>query len=208
MGGEEATSEMAQMEDRLSQQLDDIQNQLSGIEDQMNGLSDEINASTNKIIAEMTTALDNAYAKQQLNDFMLVNGTHDFGYEQYRNYIYGTVDHNSMADTAYYAKLKESIRNNASDEIIKSYYDQLYTVLMDNRTAYRNYVLGTNTSKTIVQYYYDVVSSNPDLVADGMTSEIMATSGSSKPKSARIQKSPDKTIRQISKKRLKNMDFL
>ena len=174
MGGESATSDMAQMEDRLNQQLDDIQNQLSEIEEQINGLSDEINESTNTIINGVTSAIDNADAKAYLRTFML-SGEGNFSYNQYRNYIYGASTGNSKANTAYYALLKQSIKNGASDEITKYYYDQLYTAIMNDRDVYYDYIMGSDDSKSIVQYYYDVVSARPDLMNEsGMTAEYAA----------------------------------
>lgn len=174
MGGESSTSEMAQMEDRLNQQLDDIQNQLSEIEEQINGLSDEINESTNTIISGVTSAIDNADAKAYLRTFML-SGEGNFSYNQYRNYIYGASTGNSKANTAYYALLKQSIANDASDEITKYYYDQLYTAIMNDRDVYYDYIMGSDDSKSIVQYYYDVVSARPDLMNEsGMTAEYAA----------------------------------
>ncbi len=164
MGGESATSEMAQMEDRLNQQLDDIQNQLSDIENQIGDLSDEINESTNTIIDEVTSAIDNADAKAYLRTFIL-SGEGNFSYNQYRNYIYGSSENNSKANTAYYALLKQSINNGASDEIVKYYYDQLYTSIMNDRDAYYDYIIGSDESKSIVQYYYDVVSARPELLS-------------------------------------------
>ena len=173
MGGEAATSEMAQMEDRLTQQLDDIQNQLSDIENAVNDLSNEINESTNRVINEVTSAIDNADAKAYLRTFML-SGEGNFSYNQYRNYIYGASTGNSRANTAYYALLKQSIANGASREITKYYYDQLYTAIMNDRDAYYDYIVGSDVSKSIVQYYYDVVSANPDLVEKDMSAELMA----------------------------------
>lgn len=174
MGGESATSDMAQMEDRLNQQLDDIQNQLSEIEEQINGLSNEINESTNTIINEITSAIDNADAKAYLRTFML-SGEGNFSYNQYRNYIYGASTGNSKANTAYYALLKQSIANDASDEITKYYYDQLYTAIMNDRDVYYDYIMGSDDSKSIVQYYYDVVSIRPDLMNEsGTTAEYAA----------------------------------
>ena len=111
MGGEEATSEMAQMEDRLTQQLDEIQSQLSEIEEEINALSNEINASTDRIIGEVTVAIDDAAAKEKLDAFMTVSGSTDFGYRQYGNYIYGT------NTTAYYTKLKTAIADGSSEAI-------------------------------------------------------------------------------------------
>ncbi len=173
MGGESATSEMAQMEDRLNQQLDDIQNQLSDIENKIGDLSNEINESTNTIINEVTSAIDNADAKAYLRTFML-SGEGNFSYNQYRNYIYGSSVNNSKANTAYYALLKQSINNDVSEEIVKYYYDQLYTSIMNNRDAYYDYVVGSDNSKSIVQYYYDVVSANSELIDDGSSAELMA----------------------------------
>lgn len=174
MGGEEPTSELAQMEDRISQQLDEIQNQLSDIEEQINDLSDEINESTNKIINEITTAIDNADAKAYIRTFML-SGEGNFSYNQYRNYIYGSATNNSKSDTAYYALLKQSIANNASEEVIKGYYDQLYSAIMDNRDAYYDYIIGEDVSKTVVQYYYDVVSADPSIADGEMSADVLAT---------------------------------
>lgn len=174
MGGEEPTSEVAQMEDRLNQKLDEIQNQLSDIENQINNLSNEINESTNKIISAITSAMDNAHSKTKLSEFMLASGTYDFGYNQYRNYLYGEASNNSMANTAYYDLLKESIANGASSDTVKYYYDQLYTAIMNNRDVYKDYLMGSSTDKSIVQHYYDVVSANPNLVEANTTPELMA----------------------------------
>ena len=173
MGGESSTSEMAQIEDSLTQQLDDIQDQLSNIENDINNLSNEINESTNRIINELTVAIDNADAKAYLRTFML-SGEGNFSYNQYRNYIYGTSTGNSKANTAYYTLLKQSIINDASDDITKYYYDQLYTAIMHNMNVYYDYIIGSDTGKSIVQYYYDVISSNPNLLEDDMSSELMA----------------------------------
>ncbi|MDE7372606.1 MAG: hypothetical protein K2N18_00930, partial [Clostridia bacterium] len=174
LGGQDATSEIAQVEDRLNQQFDDVKEQLTGIEEKVNGLSNQINASTNKIISAMSTALDNADAKQQLRTFML-GGEGNFSYNQYRNYIYGTATNNSKADTAYYGLLKQHLINGSSDEIVKYYYDELYTAIKDNKDAYYDYIVADNSGKSIMQYYYDVVSARPDLMdASGTTAELMA----------------------------------
>lgn len=161
MGGEAATSDLAQMEDRLNQQLDDIQNQLSEIEEQINGLSNEINESTNTIINEVTSAIDNADAKAYLRTFML-SGEGNFSYNQYRNYIYGTIENNPKSNTAYYSWLKKSLNDGASDETVKYYYDKLYSTIVADMDAYYDYIVGSDNSKSIVQYYYDVVSARPD----------------------------------------------
>lgn len=174
MGGEAATSDLAQMEDRLNQQLDDIQNQLSDIEEQINGLSDEINESTNKIINEVTTAIDNADAKQYLRTFML-SGEGNFSYNEYRNYIYGTIEGNSKANTAYYSWLKYYTQEANSEDLVKNYYDLLYKSLIDGWNEYYDYIIGADTGKSIVQYYYDVVSANPNLLKNtDMSPELAA----------------------------------
>ena len=174
MGGEAATSELTQMEDRLNQQLNDIQNQLSDIEEQINGLSNEINESTNKIISEVTTAIDNADAKQYLRTFML-SGEGNFSYNEYKNYIYGALNDNSKSNTAYYSWLKYYIQESSSDDLEKIYYDLLYKSLIDGWDEYKDYIIGTDTGKSIVQYYYDVISENPDLLKDsGMSPKLAA----------------------------------
>ncbi len=164
MGGEASTSEMAKMEDRLTQQLDDIQNQLSGIEEQINELSNQINDAVNDILNGVTIAVDNAFAKQELRNFMLTSGKYDFGYNQYRNYLYGELENNSMANTAYYSLLKKSLTDGSSESIVKYYYDALYTSLMNNWDSYYDAIIGTSDSKSIVQSYYDVVSARSDLM--------------------------------------------
>ncbi|MBQ7906950.1 MAG: InlB B-repeat-containing protein [Clostridia bacterium] len=173
LGGEAPASEMAQMEDRLNQQFDQVKNQLSGIEEQIDDLSNQINDSTNEIINETASAIDNANDKAKLETFML-SGEGNFSYNQYRNYIYGSIVGNSKSTTAYYALLKNAIKNNASDEVIKNYYDLLYTSLMNDRDEYYDYITGTESSKSIVQCYYDVVSKNDDLVEEDSSPELMA----------------------------------
>ena len=174
MGGESATKDLAQMEDRLNQQLDDIQNQLSEIEEQINGLSDKINESTNRIISEVTTAIDNADAKQYLRTFIL-SGEGNFSYNEYKNYIYGTIDNNSKSNTAYYSWLKYYAQKENSEAIVKNYYDLLYKSLIDGWHDYHDYIIGAEAGKSIVQYYYDVVSANPDLLKNSdMSPELAA----------------------------------
>ncbi len=172
MGGEASTSEIAGVEDRLSQQMDEIQNQLYDIEEQIGGLSDEINESANKIINEVTSAIDNADAKAYLRTFML-SGEGNFSYNQYRNLIYGSSEDNSMASTAYYALLKQSIVGGASEETVKYYYDRLYYSLTEEMDAYYDYIIGTGTGKSIIRCYYDVVSANPALVGTGAITETL-----------------------------------
>jgi len=170
MGGEAGISDLAQMEDRLNQQLDDIQNQLSEIEEQINGLSNEINESTNTIINEVTSAIDNAYAKANLRSFML-SGEGNFSYNQYRNYIYGTIENNPKANTAYYSWLKKSLSDGASGETVKYYYDKLYSSIVADMDAYHDYIVGSDNSKSIVQYYYDVVSARPNGTINGLSAK-------------------------------------
>ena len=173
MGGESATSEMAQMEDRLNQQFDDIQNKLSDIEEQISEISNQINESTDKIINSTITALDNANAKQYLREFMLSSGKGDFSYNQYHNYIYGSSTNNANARTAYNAKLKQALANDASDNIIKSYYDKLYEELTANQDTFRNYIAGSNNEDSIIKKYYQTVSANTNLLKEtGDTPEV------------------------------------
>ncbi len=173
MGGEAATSDLAQMEDRLNQQLDNIQNHLSEIEEQISDLSDQINDATNKIIQATTAAIDNADAKQYLRTFML-SGEGNFSYNDYRNHIYGTVDGNSKSNTAYYSWLNYYI-GKGDYNLVKEYYDLLYKSLIDGWSAYKDYIIGASIGKSIVKYYYDVVSANPNLIEDStMSPELSA----------------------------------
>lgn len=174
MGGVPARSEVLDVEDRLTQQFDEVKSQLWDIEREVNSLSDDINASTSAIIASNKNEFKNAEAKEQLSNFMISSGKYDFSYDQYRNYIYGSTSVNvSTANTAYYSLLKESVYNGASEEEILYRYDQLYTALMDNRDAFRSYVMGSATVKSIIEYYYDAVSYNSEFLEDGMTAEEM-----------------------------------
>ena len=166
-------SEIQDLQDTMLLEFDKMNEQLTDIERGLNGLSDEINASTNEIISSLTTHIDNTAAKEYLEEFMLSSGIGDFGYNQFRNYIYGAAQNNASGATAYYALAKQSIRNGASEEEVRYYYDQLYTALMDYREAYKDYLLGTDTGKSVVEYYYDVVSANPELLSGNMTAEEM-----------------------------------
>lgn len=175
MGGQPGMSETAQMEDRLNQQFDDVQKKLAGIESQINDLSNSINEVSNKIINAVTVAIDNATAKQAVSDFMISTGKYDFGYNQYRNYIYGDIDGNEMANTAYYAWLKNSIKKKEDQETIKYYYDKLYASIMDNWDQFFNIVEGDVLTKPIIQSYYDVVSARPELIAGENMSPKLST---------------------------------
>ena len=174
MGGQDAPSVEALMQDRVNQRLDEIADQLSGIEEQIGELSNQINDQTNTILSKMSDSFDNAEAKAKLAEFMLCTGRDDFGYNQYRNSIYGLIKNNSSSSTAYYNLLLHAQTSGASTEVVKAYYDALYDVLCDNRDTFRDYVIGTESGKSIVQYYYDVVSARPDLLDDGTSPEMAA----------------------------------
>ncbi len=166
MGGEGPPSATALLEDNMNQKFDEISNQIAGLEEQIGELSNQVNENTAKIIQEMAKAFDVEEAKDALNDFYLSTGKYDFGYDQYRNYIYGTITNNSSATTAYYNLLLHAQFNGASDEEIKYYYDMLYSSLSDNRDIFKGLVIGSSTGKSIVQYYYDILVAHPEFIAD------------------------------------------
>lgn len=175
MGGEEAPSATALLEDNMNQQFDEISNQIAGLENQIGDLSNQINESTNKIIEEMTVALEIAEAQDTLKEFYLYTGKGDFSYNQYRNYIYGTTKNNSSATTAYYNLLLHAQFEGASAEEIKYYYDALYSSLADNRDMFKDYIVGNATGKSIVQYYYDILVARPDYAEKtGVSAELAA----------------------------------
>ena len=175
MGGAEAPSEIALMEDRLNQRLDEIANQISEVQDQLSDMSNQINESTEKIISAVSTEIESQGDKEHLRDFMLSSGQGDFSYNQLRNYIYGDIENNRNATTAYYAQLREVQMGGGSSEQIRHYYDLLYSSLVDNRTAFHDYITGDGFGKSIVQTYYDVLSDRPDLTAEmGMSAELAA----------------------------------
>ena len=173
LGGEEGLSELQQIEDRLTQQLEEIQTQLTGIEEEIAKISNEINDSANRIIREISTAINNADSKAYLRTFMN-SGEGNFSYNQYRNYINGSLENNSKSNTAYYALLQNAKLNGSSNEIIKKYYDKLYSAIINNRDIFYDYVVGENIDNGIVRHYYDVLAANPGLVDEGKTPELMA----------------------------------
>lgn len=164
MGGEEAPSATALLEDNMNQKFDEISRQIAELENQIGDLSNQVNENTEKIIQEMEHAFDVVEAKNAVNDFYLSTGKDDFGYNKYKNYIYGTTKDNSSATTAYYNLLLHAQFSNASDEEVKYYYDMLYSSLMDNRDDFKNLVVGSGTGKSIVQYYYDILDAHPEFV--------------------------------------------
>ena len=175
LGGDDGPSEMQLMEDRLNQRLDDIANQISDVQNQLTEMSDQINASTEMIISSVSSAIENESDKNHLRDFMLSSGKDDFSYNQLRNFIYGQADDNRNGMTAYYSLLQQTQLSGGSSAEIRHYYDLLYSGLVDNRTAFHDYVTGDGFGKSIVQTYYDVLSARPDLTAEmGMSAE-MAT---------------------------------
>ena len=169
MGGEEATPEMAQLEDRLTMQLDEIKNQLSGIEDQINALSAQITEEANRIISEVTSAIDNLEARTILREFMLSSGKGDFSYNELKNYLYGT----GSRSTAYYKLYTDALAKGKNEEAQK-YYDLLYKSVVESRNSFMDYVLGNGASKSVVQCYYDILVRRADLVPEGSTAEAEA----------------------------------
>lgn len=165
LGGEGPDSDISQMEARLSESLGLIQDTLYVLEDRIDELSEQINESTNRIINELTTVMDNADAKRYVRTFMLgVDG--NFSYNQYRNYLVGATTENHTASTAYYAQLVAAQKNGASSKEIKMHYDRLYKAIVENENYYYSYLVGTDNGmgKSVVQYYYDVLSARPELI--------------------------------------------
>ncbi len=160
MGGEEGTSEIAKMEDRINQQFDDLNRQLNDLESQIADLSNQINDSTNKIINAIPSALDDADAKQYLRTFML-SGEGNFSYKTYRNYLYGEASNNAQASTAYYAQLKKA-QERGDESAIDYYYKKLYISLMKDKDLLYHYVLADDESNLIIRKYYNVVSKNKE----------------------------------------------
>ena len=78
---------------------------------------------------DVTVVIEVAAAQDNLKEFYLSSGKGDFSYNQYRNYIYGTLEKNSSATTAYYNLLLHAKFGGASEEEVKYYYDALYFLL-------------------------------------------------------------------------------
>lgn len=172
LGGSSPTSEIAQLEDQLNQQFEELKNEMAVLEGLMNNLSDEINASANRIISEMPAALDRAQDKEDVRRFLLrYDG--NFSYNEFRNYIYGDMTGNSNSSTAYYSYLKDALVNCGSDELVRGYYDALYTALITNIGYFEDYLApDADNVKSIVKTYYDYLSANPDFSSKyGMTPE-------------------------------------
>ena len=176
LGGEAPDSEISQMEARLNETLTEIQDTIYSLEDKVDELSEQVNESTNRIINELTTAMDSIDAKRYVRTFMLgVDG--NFGYNQYRNYLFGTTKGSPMAGTAYYSMLVAAMKEKASNKEIKLHYDRLYEAIIENENYFYSYVVGTGNGmgKSIVQYYYDVLSARPELIEnEGSNAEIEA----------------------------------
>ncbi|MBQ2710750.1 MAG: hypothetical protein IJF66_02265 [Clostridia bacterium] len=176
MGGEEPPSATAIMQDNMMQEFSKISDQIAGLEHHFGDLSNQIDENTNEIIQEMNKAFDIAEAKSVINEFYFLSGEYDFSYSQYRNYLYGTSDNNnSDALTAYYSLLLNAQLNGASPEELRYLYNELYSALMNNREAFKSYVVGTEVGKSIVQYYYDVLVAHPEYVKDkGLSPQLAA----------------------------------
>lgn len=173
--GDEQSSELSRMEARLTEGLYEIRNQISSVEDQINSLSNQIANSTNQIINEVKHLLGVAEAKEKLNNFMISSGKYDFGYNNYRNYLFGEANgNNPQYNTAYYELFKRAQINN-DVELSKYYCDKLYTSIMDNWDSLYSYVIENETGKSVVQCYYDVVKEYPNLIKNGLTPKASAT---------------------------------
>lgn len=175
MGGEEAPSATALLEDNINQRFDEISQQIAGLENQIGDLSDQVNENTEKIIQEMEHAFDIAEAKTAVNEFYLSTDKDDFGYNKYKNYIYGTTEDNSNATTAYYNLLLHAQFSNTSNKEVKYYYDMLYASLAENRDVFKEFVIGSGTGKSIVQYFYDILVAHPEFIEEqGLSPELAA----------------------------------
>ncbi len=165
MGGTEPKSELATLQDSMQEGFSELSDEIFEVNRNLGALSDEISESTNAIIKSFPNALDDFGAREELKKFLL-RTEGNFSYDQYRNIIYGDIEGNSSSDTAYYAQLMRAIEEDASEDVVRHYYDALYSSLTDGYDAYRDYIVGSDGSKSIVQNYYSVVSKRPDLLGD------------------------------------------
>lgn len=163
MGGQDPDSEVTQMQFQVNSKLNEMSAKIDEVDNHILELSNKIDSLSSDIIEGVTTELDNKEAKMKVDEFMKLSSKDDFSYNFFKNYIIGSNDaSNIYRSSAYYASLQESILNNDSEEVIKTKYDRLYSSIMNNMDIYLNEIIVEN-DKSIVQYYYDVLSANPNL---------------------------------------------
>ena len=174
--GDQPLSEVKILEDNMNSQFNEVKDQLSDLHEEVNNLSLQMDESTNKILNELTNSLNNLDAKQQVRTFMN-SGEGNFSYTMFKNYLYGSTNNSNLyKGQAYYMSLVESIINGDSDAIIKEKYDKLYNCIngvndrdISNLQLLYEYSFGGSepgTNKSIVQYYYDYLKANPELVKE------------------------------------------
>lgn len=175
MGGVEAPSEVALLKDSMNQSFDNMSKQIAGLHEELGTISNEISESTNTVISEMDKALYLSEAQEVFKEFYTSSGKDDFSYKQYKNYFYGSIDNNSSGSTAYYSLLQNAQFVTKSPSELKYYYDKLYSSIIDNSESFSHYVFGTSSGKSIVQYYYDILKSQPDYEQkNGISPELAA----------------------------------
>ena len=173
--GKAPLSEIQILSDNINQRFNEISDQLYDIEDQLGELSGLVSASANAVLSGSGAQINDLAAKEILRAFM-TSGEGNFSYTRFSNYLYGSKNSSVNPSEAYYILLLEAIEAGASDELIKYYYDKLFDSIYTELPIFHQYYIGdiTGLDQSIAAYYYDYLSSNPDLVAEGTTAEYQA----------------------------------
>ena len=173
--GQAPLSQVQVLSDDIDKRFNAISDQLYDIEEELGALSNQVTSTANDVLSGTQTQINNLEAKQILRSFMS-SGEGNFSYLEYSNYLYGSNSTYVNASEAYYILLLEAIASDAGDEQIEYYYNKLFDSLYSNIHIYNQYYYGdiTGLDKSMVAYYYDYLSYNPNLVDDGTSAEYQA----------------------------------
>ena len=97
--GEKSESELEQLENRMNEQFEEVHKHLDEIQQELSELSNQVEESTNTILAALENALDGAFAKGQVVEF-LSSRTGNFDYGVFKDILYASADPESLEYSA------------------------------------------------------------------------------------------------------------
>lgn len=160
--GESAPTELQCLKEEMLNQFLQVKDEIYYVENQISNLSLEVNRNIDRNFTKLANVSNALQSRNRLEKFM-TRGDGNFSYEAFKNYLYGSTDasSNKAFEEAYFNLLNESIIMNRSEDVIKLYYDELFSHLLNNIHIFDNYITGSSSiAKPICQEYYDFVRYN------------------------------------------------
>lgn len=171
--GVEESDPIGELKEQMNAEFEKVHDELEDIKDMQMYLSEQINNLNKEIMEDLKNANNAQDAGNYVRQFF-DNGSGNFSYTEFKNYLYGD---SSKSNEAYYDKLtNKSLDGYDNYSAAKKDIDNLFRVLESeylytgdsNIDMLYSYILyNENSGKESIQhYYYDYLKANKDLLGD------------------------------------------